>query len=367
MSRETTGRIRVLMLPHNVSSDMDFRVEALRKYQDLEIRAYTTHVNKMLPSKYCMYLPSGLVSMNPFKRIWAYILYYFLIRREFKWADVVHWYWDFNYIPILKFPLEYHLLKQWKKKGLILWCGSEIRNPDIDKSVNPYYKREKETGQYEYTFESAKRSSRTQILFNKLGFVPLEFIGIGHYIDKRLFPKTHRVYQLIGLKDYQPVYPSPNQAKPLIVHSASKTGGKGTKYVLQALDNLKAKFDFEFVLINNMSKEEALSWVRKCDLFIDQLITGSHGTAAVEAMAMGKPVLCYINPVVGQNYSEDLPILNANPDTIQDVLQDLLDHPVKRNEIGRKSRLYVEKYHDDEKNAANLYALYMGIMDAEKI
>lgn len=367
MTRETTGRIRVLMLPHNVSSDMDFRVEALRKYQDLEIRAYTTHVNKMLPSKYCSYLPSGLVSMNPFKRIWAYISYYFLIRREFKWADIVLWYWDFNYIPILNFPMEYHLLKKWKKKGLILWCGSEIRNPDIDKSVNPYYKHEKESGNYEYTFESARRSKRTQVLFYKLGFQPLEFIGIGHYIDKDLFPVTHRVYQLIGLKNYLPEYPASENTKPLIVHSASRTGGKGTKYVLSAIEALKAKYNFEFVLIHDMSKEQALSWVKKCDIFIDQLITGSHGTAAVEAMALGKPVLCYINPVVGKDYPKDLPIINANPDTIQEVLQDLLDHPVKRYETGKKSRLYVEKYHDDAKNAEDLYAIYKGMMEVKEI
>ncbi|MBK8956756.1 MAG: glycosyltransferase [Saprospiraceae bacterium] len=362
MSHGSTGRIRVLMLPHNVSSDMDFRVEALNRFSDLEIRAYTTHVNKMLPSKHCRYLPNGLVSLNPFKRIWAYFRYWTILQKELRWADVVHWYWDFNYIPVLNIPLEYYLLRKLRKKGLILWCGSEIRNPDIDKFVNPYYKREKEEGNYEYTFESPKRSKRTQHLFHELGFLPLEFIGIGHYLDRKLFAQTHRVFQLIGLKNYRAVYPNPGNHYPLIVHSASKTGGKGTKYVLQAIENLKSQFRFEFRLLHDLSKEEALQWVEKCDVFIDQLITGSHGTAAVEAMAMGKPVLCYINPVVGRDYPEDLPILNANPDTIEMVIRDLLQHPEKRTETGKSSRKYVEKYHDDEQNAADLHELYVQLM-----
>lgn len=355
----TQRPLRVLMLPHNVSSDMEFRVEALQSFQDLEIRAYTTHVNKMLPSKHCRQLPVGLLSMNPFRRLVAYFQYIRLLKVELQWADLVHWYWDFNYIPIIRFPIEYHWLKRFKKKGLILWCGSEIRNPDIDNEVNPYYRREKESGLYEYGFESAKRSAKTQRLFHSLGFLPLEFIGMGHCIQSDLFPHRHRVYQVIGLKHYTARFPSPDQKKPLIVHSASKTGGKGTKYVLAAIDTLKAKYDLDFQLIHNMSKEEALDWVARCDIFVDQLITGSHGTAAVEAMAMGKPVICYINPVIGRDYPQDFPVFNANPDNVVEVLEHLVLDAALRNQAGKNSRAYVEKYHDDAVNASDLHALYM--------
>lgn len=355
---KTGSRLKILMLPHNVSSDMDYRVEALQAYQDLEIRAYTTHVSKMIPSKHCRQLPAGLVSMNPLKRLMAYFKYLRILKRELEWADIIHWYWDFNYLPLFRYPLEFRMIRSLKKKGLVMWCGSEIRNPDIDKEINPYYRREKESGNYEYYFESAARSERTQLLFHELGFVPLEFIGMGHYIRRDLFPKRFRVYQVIGLHQYKPRFPAVEQTNPMVVHSASRTGGKGTKYVLAAIESLKKKYTFDFQLIHGMSKEEALGWVANCDVFIDQLITGSHGTAAVEAMALGKPVVCYINPVIGQDYPEDFPIHNAHPDNIEQVLEKLISDAALRHQSGRSSRAYVEKYHDDAVNAEALYRIY---------
>ena len=42
----------------------------------------------------------------------------------------------------------------------------------------------------------------------------------------------------------------------------------------------------------------------------------------------------------------ELPFVNTNPDTIYDNLKDLILNPEKRHEIGKKSREYVERYHD---------------------
>lgn len=345
---------------------MDFRVESLKAFKDVEVHAYTTHVSKMIASKYCRQLPAGLLSFNPLKRILAWWEYIKILKRELEWADVIHWYWDFNYIPIIRIPIEYYFIRKSGKKGLIMWCGSEIRNPDTDMKINQYYKREKEAGSYEYNFESAKRSKRTQKLFHSLGFIPLEFIGIGHYIDKSLYPQRFRVFQVIGCSQYKASYPDVNNIKPLIVHSASKTGGKGTKYVIEAISELQKQFSFDFRLIHNMTKQEALDLVNCCDIFIDQLITGSHGTAAVEAMAMGKPVICYINETIGSEYPEDLPIHNANPDTIYEVLKTLVNSAELRFESGKKSRAYVEKYHDDSLNARALYGYYQMVFNSNK-
>lgn len=353
------------MLPHNVSSDMDFRVESLQAFKDVEIHAYTTHESKMIASKYCRQLPAGLLSYNPVKRILAWWKYVQILKQELQWADVIHWYWDFNYIPFFRIPIEYYFVRKSGKRGLIMWCGSEIRNPAIDMEINPYYKREKLSGSYEYHFESTKRSQRTQKLFHSLGFKPLEFIGMGHYMDKSLFPERFRVFQLIGLKHYQPSYPKVQNDKPLIVHSASKTGGKGTKYVIEAISLLQREFLFDFNLIHDLSKSEALQRVSRCDIFIDQLITGSHGTAAVEAMAMGKPVICYINEIIGADYPDDLPIHNANPDTIYEVLKQMISSAELRYNSGVKSRAYVEKYHDDAVNANHLHSYYAKVVSGK--
>ncbi|HSK72878.1 MAG TPA: glycosyltransferase, partial [Pyrinomonadaceae bacterium] len=157
-------------------------------------------------------------------------------------------------------------------------------------------------------------------------------------------------------------FPDPLNKKPVVVHSPSAPVAKGTKFILQAIESLKAKYDFEFVLVENMAREKALETMRGCDIFVDQLIIGSHGYAAVEAMAFGKPVVCYINPVTGKNYLPELPIFNANPENITEKLEILLKDGALRNELGKKGRNYVEKYHDDKKLAENLAKTYREVI-----
>ena len=81
--------------------------------------------------------------------------------------------------------------------------------------------------------------------------------------------------------------------------------------------------------------------------------------AALEAMSFGKPVVCYIMPQIFENgLSQECPIVNANPDTLEEVLIKLITSPSLRNEIGKKSRTFVEQNHDVELLSDQLLSLY---------
>ncbi len=354
------GIIKVAILPYNVASEISVRIISMKNNPNIEIEGYVVDQgNSSIDLTACHLLPKDLISSNPINRLWAYFNYLKILKDICKKVDIIHWYWDFHYIPILKFPIEYFILKRFKGVKLITWCGSEIRNPKIDSKINKYYKEVFISNEYEYSFESESRSNRTQGFFSKLGFTPLVFIGMDHYINKFLFNKWYRIYQIINLNQLNCQLPNPYKVKPLIVHSASKTGGKGTKFVLQAIEELSIDNNFEFKLLHNLPKYEAMKWVEKCDIFIDQLITGSHGTAAVEAMAMGKPVLCYINDSIRPNYPEELPIINVNPETLKVNLLKLIIDSNLRFIIGQASRKYVENYHHTLTNCNNLEKIYL--------
>ncbi len=91
---------------------------------------------------------------------------------------------------------------------------------------------------------------------------------------------------------------------------------------------------------------------------MDQLLLGTYGIVSVEAMALGKPVICYIRDDLISKYPEDLPIVNANPCTIEDALETLLANPKLRLELGMRSREFAERYHDSKVIAGKLVALY---------
>jgi glycosyltransferase involved in cell wall biosynthesis len=143
------------------------------------------------------------------------------------------------------------------------------------------------------------------------------------------------------------------------VHAPSNYSVKGTKYVRQCIENLhNLNYDFQYIEINNCTKAEANLAMSKCDIFIDQLIMGSYGLAACEAMAMGKPTLCYIMPAVEALFPSSLPIVNTTIDNLIDKVTLLLDNSALRNEIGVKSRAYVEQYHDSTKIALQMLDIF---------
>ncbi len=122
--------------------------------------------------------------------------------------------------------------------------------------------------------------------------------------------------------------------------------------------------EFDFQLVENLSYIEAKKLYQKADLLIDQLLIGWYGGLAVELMALGKPVICFIQPndlqFVPIPMKADMPLIQATPTTIYEVLKEYLtyrQHNLKA--LGQLSRAYVETWHDSLKIAAFLKANYM--------
>ena len=85
--------------------------------------------------------------------------------------------------------------------------------------------------------------------------------------------------------------------------------------------------------------------------------------ASLEAMAFGKPVICYIKPAVAALYPADNPIINATPDELEAAIANLLDHPALRLEYGKKGRAFVEQHYQPEQIAGELVDIYQQVID----
>lgn len=142
-----------------------------------------------------------------------------------------------------------------------------------------------------------------------------------------------------------------------IVHAPNHPKLKGSKYIENAISLLeKEGYNIKYCYLNKKTNTEVLDMLANADIVIDQLIIGCHGMFALEAMAFGKPVITHIRPDLLNAYEEmgciekgEMPLINATQTSIYTVLKDLLDHPETFQEIGARSRAYVEKYHSIEK------------------
>lgn len=166
-------------------------------------------------------------------------------------------------------------------------------------------------------------------------------------------------YANLDFREWQFLGPK-NGEIPIVVHAPTSREFKGTKYILAAVDELKQEgLKFEFKLVENMTRDVARSFYEQADILIDQVLAGWYGGLAVELMALGKPVICYIRNSdlsgLPDMMRSELPIINANPDNLTEMLRKLINMThEERYAIGVSSRKFVEKWHDPLKIAESL-------------
>ncbi|MGR6318385.1 glycosyltransferase [Micromonospora soli] len=148
--------------------------------------------------------------------------------------------------------------------------------------------------------------------------------------------------------------PVMERARPLVLHAPSKRWTKGTDRILPAMQALHDKGVIELRLAEGVAWAEMRELVRECDLVLDQFTTGSFGTFAVEAMAAGKPVVAYLSEQVTKTVGGDLPIVNASPANLTEVVESLLDDRDATAKIGLASAEYARAYHDGTWTARQL-------------
>jgi glycosyltransferase involved in cell wall biosynthesis len=122
------------------------------------------------------------------------------------------------------------------------------------------------------------------------------------------------------------------------------------------------ELDVELEIVEGLDHREAFERYRRADVIVDQLNAGWYGVFAIEAMALGKPVVTFLHDEAVRKTEEafgvDVPIVNATSKTLIDALRPLVESPEERRRVGRASRAYVEEVHDLDRMTDRLLALY---------
>lgn len=280
--------------------------------------------------------------------IWAFKILYYEIK-AIMYNDVFHFH--FGRSMFLNYDL--CVLKKLKKKVYFEFHGSDIRNYKMSKKNNKYMCFEQKEEIYTNLMNRAKK-----ICNYANGIILHDDELISHLPENN--PGVFVVPLRIDLSKIEPVYVDKLKRKIRIVHAPTKREIKGSSYVIDAVNKLSKLYDVEMVLVENKTQNEALEIYKTADIIVDQLRIGTYGVFAIEGMAMGKPIVTYITDEMKECLPADLPICSANPDTIEEVLEKLIEDSELRYNLGLQGRVYVEKYHDYRKNAKMLYDIYSG-------
>lgn len=252
-------------------------------------------------------------------------------------------------IRLIMSRIEIMLLRLRGIPIFIQYQGDDARQGDITKKLYKIHFADRvNEGYYNKYSDTAKRK--------RIEFYS-KFVSKVYALNPDLLnvlPKTTEFlpYSHIDLNDWKPEFTQLEKRVLRIGHAPTNREVKGTDLIVDSLERLKKEgYEFEFVLIEGMSNKEAKEVYKTVDLVVDQLFAGWYGGLAVEVMALGKPVVAYIREEDLVNIPEmmriDLPIIRSEPVEIYSTLKHVLELPRSELvEIAKKSRVYVEKWHN---------------------
>jgi len=236
-------------------------------------------------------------------------------------ADVFHFYFGLTLIPK---SVQFLLLRAAGKRSVYHFLGSDIRG--------------RTPGQLAF---AARADARI----------------VGNWDDWRWLPEAEVVLPGVDLTEYPELRPT-SRRRPLVVHAPSNRAKKGTADVIRACEGL----DVELEIVEGLANAEARKRYAAADIIVDQLRNGWYGVFAIEAMAMGKPVVGFLrDDTLARTEAElgtKVPIVRATSETLADLLRPLAESADLRRSVGAAGRRYVAEFHDVDRIAGRLTALY---------
>jgi len=239
-------------------------------------------------------------------------------------TDVFHFYFGLTLLPkSVQFPLLHTL----GKKSVMHFLGSDIRG--------------KPPAELAWASRAGARV-------------------VGSYDAIRWVPDAQVIPPGIDLSGIEPATPVARE-RPLVVHAPSSRTRKGTDHVVAAC----AELDVDLEIVEGLDHRAAFERYRRADIVVDQLNAGWYGVFAIEAMALGKPVVTFLHDEAVRRteaaFGVEVPIVGATRETLAAALRPLVTSPEERQRVGAASRAYVEQVHDVERVADRLLALYAAL------
>lgn len=300
------------------------------------------------PTNYPTDICIGVEKNNKVKYpIYALKMGAFALKALMKY-DVYHSHYGYSLLP---FNLDVPLITTLNKSLFAEFHGSDLRF--VFKDVHYDY--------YNVELPSDEIRKRVQkrllkLLRHSKGII-LHDAELIEHLPKTDLP-VYIVPLRVDLSKFSPAYPNQDKKKPIVVHAPSKRSTKGTDKILRALESVTG--EFELILVENKTQEEAIEIYKQADIIIDQISVGTYGVFAIEAMALGKPVITYISDEMRESLPESLPIVSADFDSLPKIMEELIQNGEKRFALGMAGRKYAERYHDNVKIAGQLAKIYEG-------
>ncbi len=160
--------------------------------------------------------------------------------------------------------------------------------------------------------------------------------------------------------------PDTQASRPLrVVHAPTSPRIKGTPLIEPTLRRLAEKGTIDYVPVVGVASSRMPEIFRDADVVLDQFRLGAYGVAACEAMAAGRTVIGHVLDNVRAQVSRttglSLPIVEATPTSLEDVLETIAADRSLLVSRGLAGIDFVSAVHDGRRSAAVLKADWLDL------
>lgn len=184
-------------------------------------------------------------------------------------------------------------------------------------------------------------------------------------LELAAFVEPHfRAVYLVPTPLSLPLVPGPVPAEgpagegPIVFHAPSDQRVKGTSTILAAIEQVGRERPLRLRTVSGVQRAEVLAELARADIVVDQLGARTSGVFALEAMALGKPVLTALDHELLAPFARDSPLVPVSPETLATELDALCADPARRARLGARGAAFVRDVHDADRVAEAVLHVY---------
>ncbi|MGE4094900.1 MAG: hypothetical protein AB7G75_29135 [Candidatus Binatia bacterium] len=283
---------------------------------------------------------------------------YLLVRALYRYNCV---YMYFNGGPLGNYPIlwrvEPMLYKLANVKVMVMAYGSDVQ--DLSRSPNLLFKDAMARDYPHHRLHRRRTAARidlwTQWADHMIG--GCEWVDYLYYWDTLMLAHFSIDVDRWHPLDQRSVHAPLVDQRPLrILHAPNHRTIKGTQFFINAVNELVAEgLNIELIILERAPNSKVREIMASVDVVADQLIIGWYAMFALEAMAMEKPVLCYLRADLEALYIAaglvkvaEIPIIQCSPLTVKERIRELALNRAVLDDIGKRSRAFVLKHHSTQ-------------------
>lgn len=233
----------------------------------------------------------------------------------------------------------------------LMFHGSDLRRPDVHARTH----RWSPFADPDFAAATRDLQQRVRRVHEQLASWP----GPVLVSTPDLVPQNPAAVWVPVVVDTERFHPMPRPDRdgpPVVLHVASDPMLTGSRHIDPVLTALAELGTIRYLAVADAPPGQLVELLHEADLVVDQLGMGTVGLAALQAMSCGTAVVTDPGPEAGAVYGTEIPVAPATPDTLADVIVELVGDPDRRRELSDAGPGFVRRFHDGTRSAEAIVA-----------